>query len=160
MSLSDTVHRFSGSTEYYGHVRRSLCLIYIFRKRINIKTVFCVCTVRLCARVDRVYLLVNVRRTLFTEYVVSFSCIVLSYSHTCATFVCTRTVYIYGCCVLSSMLEWITRNVEKISIENKCWSAQHEVQCMHFVCSLFGPFSVGSRYVIYTATGTTHSIRM
>lgn len=29
---------------------------------------------------------------------------------------------------------------KKISIGNKCWNAQHEVQCMHFVCFSFSPF--------------------
>lgn len=31
---------------------------------------------------------------------------------------------------------------QQLSIENKCRNAQHEAQCMHFVCSLFGSFSV------------------
>lgn len=32
------------------------------------------------------------------------------------------------------------KNGGKISIENKCRNAQHEAQCMRFVCSLLGPF--------------------
>lgn len=51
---------------------------------------------------------------------------------------------------------------KKISIENKCWNAQHEAQCMHFVCSLFGfvfrRYAAGLCYTL-SAHSTQHTWR-